>query len=543
MGLFRGNTKGHGVGDPARGLSLRAADNKWNYDKEKKATYWRHGAPELEHYTDHLEGRKAIGIGPILDNGMVWFCCLDVDKYELDYAEEMEKITKSGLPLVVYRTKSGGIRPALFFKEQVEAEIAYNTMKNISARLGYAPCEIFPKQVTALDKDDMPSWIFLPYGPTHDKFSDQCCMNAYGNPMTLEDAIGFAEDHRISREELLALSAADGKVKSEARATGRKTHGAGKWQEEETEELTRIATFCDGPDCLWHISKSGCQQGSQHNFLLNVAAFLKRKYPENWKDALKWVNFRILRPPGDPERITELIKSVASKTYEYTCKDEPIVSHCNPYLCRMAKYGVGNDKAQAEHIEMGLTIWNTEPRKYFVNIGNKRIWLTGKEMLGQNLYREKCLEYGVSFPDKMKQSDWDAIIRRAVDNATIVDPPEILRTNASEIDILHIYFSLHIPNGVRSGGEEYLAGKIGDLVRLKVKEETIYFKWHGLARFVYGGVRLNGKELEALKMFIVNRGREYGKTELRDWFRCTLSLPFAVFDEAVVDKWLHPEGG
>lgn len=546
MTLFRGNERGHGWAD-VRGAYHNEDKNKGVYNLGSIG--WRWGKPGEKEFREHLEGDVALGIGPLLEDGTTLRIEIDVDRYEIDYAEEMQKIKSSKLPIVTNRTKSGGMRCIIFFTEPIDADISRKGAANISAMLGYSGSEIFPKQSKLVKDDDAPSWTFIPYGPQGDVFAEQCGMNDAGGALTIHEYLNLAEGRRVSREEFMRLafpeSSQNAKQRNANGANGaHHTSGVkrpkGVWAEEDTVAATIKATFKGGPPCLQYIAMMRSLQ-FQHNYLFNVAIFLKRKYPENWQEAFKWVNFHVLDPPGDPEKLMALIKDFKGRDYEYRCKDEPIVSHCIAEACRRMPYGVGTGKGGQDHYEFGVTIIEGAPRRYFVNIGDSRVGMTPEEFLSQRQYRYKAFAYCGSFPDMMKQSEWDAIVKRATDNATIIEAPYIMREHVNEIEILESFFGIHIPNLVRSAGQEFLDGKVGDAVRLKVKEEQIYFKWEKFGSFCRRSVNMQDKALDKMREFITNKGREYGRTELRDWFRSTLAVPFGLFDEAVIDRWLHPD--
>jgi hypothetical protein len=415
MGLFQGSKRGHGYGDPSKGTKFIQEKNKWEYDRDKHALGWKWREAGEAEFEAHLEGRMALGTGPLLDDGTTERGELDLDKdsgaaYEFDYAEVMRRLKESGLPFVATRTKSGGIRATINFKEPVEAELVRRGMQILAARMGYSGNEIFPKQDKLVDPNDAPSWTILPYGPTCGVFAEQCGMDDNGNPIALEEYVKLAESRRISRDEFVRLVGEDDRIKTEARNTGRKKGRKGLWVQEESIEDTVRAMFCDGPPCLWTIAHNRSRD-YQHNFLVNMVIFLKRKYPDNWETALEWVNVTLLTPSGSTERLAALKKDMRNREYEYRCKDEPICNHCNPYACRKMTFGVGSGSSSAQHRELGMTIVNRIPAIYYINVGSTRLTFTGPELMNVVAYRGKCLEHMIDFPDKMKQGDWDIIIR------------------------------------------------------------------------------------------------------------------------------------
>src|ERR1700751_1740285 len=199
MDLFRGNERGHGIGEFV-GVKQREEDNKWTPGHVR----WTWGKPDRAQYHAHLNGDYLIGIGVLCDSGCVWFTCLDIDEYDIDYSAVMQKVRQTSLPLVVFRTKSGGLRITIFFSEPIEAEDVIPRMRKLAAMLGYAGCEVFPKQTKLLvDKGDCPSWIYLPYGGTGDVFPEQGCMNEGGNLMEIDEAMPYCLKRRLNKQNFM----------------------------------------------------------------------------------------------------------------------------------------------------------------------------------------------------------------------------------------------------------------------------------------------------------------------------------------------------
>jgi hypothetical protein len=551
MELFRGSERGYGWGD-GKGAKLNEKKNKMEYTPGSIG--WKWGKPGEREFWEHLSGIRALGIGPLFEDGTTIRGEIDVDKigiddkYEFDYAVEMGRITQSKIPLVVCRTKSTGLRIICNFIERIDAEIVRDGMVRIAALLGYAGNEIFPKQSKLAKEDDAPSWTFLPYGPEFGIFAEQCGMNESGNAMDIEIWMSIAEERRISRDEFTRIAFENNRANAEtghahgANGSNRPKTPKGVWVEQDTYSATVKETFKYGPPCLQYIAMNKCTQ-YQHNYLFDAGIFLKRKYPDNWASAFAWVNYNVLKPSGDDQKMGALVKDLKNRDYEYRCKDEPICSHCIADACRRMPYGVGNGKVGDDSYELGLTILNRAPRIYYVNMGEKRVAIAPEELVNLKVYRVKSLEYSGHLPELMKQSEWDDVVRRNIENATVVEPPEIYKTNINEIEILEMYLSVQIPSMVRSAGEEFLTGKVGETVRVKEKEEMIYFKWWSLMGWCRRALYLRERDLNKLRLFIIDNGQEYGRTELRDWFRSTLAVSFKLFDEAKVDKWIRPDGG
>ena len=99
-------------------------------------------------WIDHIEGKDpSLGIIPIRDNSTCLWGCIDIDTYPLDHKKIVRKIRELKLPLVMCRSKSGGAHVFLFVKEPVKAKIIRDKLIEWAGEIGYANCEIFPKQI------------------------------------------------------------------------------------------------------------------------------------------------------------------------------------------------------------------------------------------------------------------------------------------------------------------------------------------------------------------------------------------------------------
>jgi hypothetical protein len=527
MDLFRSNSRGYGVGE-FQGARFDEDKNKWIPGHVR----WTWGETSEREWHDHLAGVKLLGQGVLCDDNKVWYACLDIDSYDIDYHEEMAKIKRSGLPLVVYRTKSGGLRIVIFFSEGIDSELVIPRMRRVASLLGYAGCEIFPKQ-SKLDvsNGDCPSWIYMPYGGTHDMFPEQGCMNEGGGLMELEEGIEYAKGKRLTQSAFIELFTAEEHAKANGKANGRK-HPKGNWVQEESYETTINTMFWDGPPCLWIIAHNKSHE-MQNNFLVNVATFVKKKYPENWDKALEYVNYNVLQPVGDRDKLSSIVKRGQNQDYEYMCQQEPICTFCDPHACRRKPYGVGTNGAHIDFHEFGITTIDREPNIFFVSIGDKRIQCTFDELWHQHKFQVKCGDHGISAPPSMKKPEWETIVRRNLENATHVPPSRVIRTNADELDLLARYFGAYLPSYMRVGEKE------DDKVRIRDTERRIYFKEQRLLDFCRG-LPGGGNLALSMRWFIHNKCEYHQQGPgHRGWWRSTYSAQYEMFGEEELGKWFN----
>jgi hypothetical protein len=408
-------------------------------------------------------------------------------------------------------------------------------MRRLSASLGYSGCEIFPKQTKLLvEQGDCPSWIYLPYGGqgrdiTGDPiFPEQGCMNDMGNLMEIDAAMRWCMGKRIGYKQFMDIFAAEKAADANGKSKGKKRPDR-IWEKEETHQDTIDAMFWDGPVCLRVLTRAPVGQGHQNHFLTQCGIFLLKKY-ENWGDALSWVNYNILTPVGDPEKLRDMIKRLPTQKYDYLCHDEPMQTYCDAHGCRMKKYGVGADGHGGSYPDLGMTIINRNPRIFIVSVGNSRWMMSAGELLNFNSFQTKFLEAGLSVPALRKKDEHIRWVNAELEKAVKVEPSIAMRTNAAELELLIPFLSSHIRVNVQQGDREE------DIVRLDEKEKKVYIKWLRAQRQLRQ--HYTSTDIDLLRRFFENNC-EYNiqGPGIRGWNRNTYSIKFDQFDDEQIEEW------
>ena len=241
---------------------------------------------------EHLKGTKGVGSIPINDKNLCNFGVLDIDTYPIDHLEVLKKCRKLKLPLVVCRSKSGGAHLFLFMKTETSASEIRDYLGEMSAALGYAGCEIFPKQDRILaERGDVGNFINLPYfdqaNTVRYAFKDN------GDDMTLEEFLDEVDKRKATVSSL-----------------------------EKIDFGTQREQFSDAPPCLQLFFSMGIPEGTRNKVMFNGGLYLKRKYPDSWKDKHEELNQKHCIPPLPANEIVGLQKQIDKKEYLYTCKDD-----------------------------------------------------------------------------------------------------------------------------------------------------------------------------------------------------------------------------
>ena len=114
----------------------------------------------------HLEGDFGVGVCPVNAEGKCYFGVLDIDYYRYKIKRVLKFIKDYQLPLLPFRSKSGGLHVYLILTKAVSAKTMRETLNNIAyyfaldSIYGKGKVEIFPKQEKA---EGFGSSVTLPY--------------------------------------------------------------------------------------------------------------------------------------------------------------------------------------------------------------------------------------------------------------------------------------------------------------------------------------------------------------------------------------------
>jgi len=392
---------------------------------------------------DHLEGTKGIGSIPINRDNKCNFGVLDIDTYPIDHLEIRKKCQKLNLPLIVCRSKSGGAHLFLFMKEETKAVDIRDYLGEMSAALGYSGCEIFPKQDEILfERGDVGNFINLPY--FNAKSTVRYAIDKNGDDLSLEEFLDEIDRLKVDLSDL-----------------------------EKIDFGTQREQFNDAPPCLQMFLLMGIPEGTRNNVMFNCGIYVKRKFPDSWKEKLEEMNQKHCLPPLLASDIVTLQGQLDKKEYFYTCKAEPLVSHCNKSLCMTRQFGVGTSEASPEI--GGLTILLSDPRLYFLDVDGKRLELTTEQLQMPIQFQRACMEQINFMPPLTKSGDWQPIVNNLLSNATEIEVSEELTGSGQFKELLETFCMSRIR---AKFAEELAVGKPW------TEDGKTYFTMKGLQEFL-----------------------------------------------------------
>jgi hypothetical protein len=396
----------------------------------------------VELVREHLDGKRGIGSIPIDEANMCSFGAIDIDDYDLDLAALYSKISRLKLPLITCRSKSGGAHLFIFMSEKIAASEMRDKLSEFAAALGWGTCEIFPKQeILKTNRGDVGSFINLPY---FGEYTTRYALSKNNSSLSLDEFLDKAEKARISLKQLASISVGgDGTV------------------------------LPQGPPCLQQITELGIPEGGRNQTLLNVGIYYKMVDSENWKELLEKHNQEHCIPSLPAKEIVMIQEQLEKKDYYYTCKQEPLHSHCNKVLCKTRRYGIGN--GETAPTLSGLTVVESEPPVWFLDVNGMRLELSTKQLQIQQEFQRACMEQIYKMPARIKDSDWRDQIDVMLESATRISVPEELTQKGQFMELLEQFcagrFQAHSP-------EELITGKPW------TEDGITYFKLGALQEFL-----------------------------------------------------------
>lgn len=424
MELFRGNGSAHGThGVPER----EPGSLKWNIKRTAQTLL---KPPTETMWEQHVAGKRPLGIVPIREDNSCSWGSIDFDEYDVDVLKIVERSEQAKYPLVPCRSKSGGLHLFLFLEEPSPASEVQSTLRETAASLGLAKCEIFPKQTELLaEQRDVGNWMVMPYyGDTFGgKLKMQHGLKKSGAEMTVTEFCTFAEKRRTTVEALLACH----KVvpitagKSKRRASG---------------DSSSPGDFTDGPPCLQHLTAAGVQTDGRKRFLFHAAVYFKRIDPDGWKRRVEDANGRYFKPPLPASEVTSIQSSLTKKDYEYTCKEEPMRSHCDSVACRVRKFGVGRGGGEFPVIS-GMSKLDADPPIWFVDVEGARLELSTDELQQYQRFHRACMQRVNKCYGLMKQDTWLRLVSEAMENVQIIRVPEEVSSAGRFRELLEEYLT------------------------------------------------------------------------------------------------------
>ena len=350
-------------------------------------------------WNKHLQGiEPSLGIIPINDDNKCRWGCIDIDSYAgFDHKKLINKIKELKLPLIVFRSKSGGAHVFLFTEVPVEAKIVRDKLLSISAILGYGGAEVFPKQIELKSKDDTGNFLNLPYFNGDD--TTRYAFKEDGTAANLEEFYGIYNN--VKQLDV----------------------GSIKVERPQSE-------FSDGPPCLESLTQTKLNDG-RDRVIYQFIQYAKRKWPEEWPKKINQFNYTHFVEPLEDKVIQDKIKFHSKKDLGFKCNEEPMCNHCDKNLCRTREFGIGGESVFPSLTDLQKILLD-EPY-YWVNVDGERVKLdTIDYLMEQRLFRRTVAKQINKKPKRVTTKEFESYVDQLLQAIEEVEAP----VGSSKIDQL-----------------------------------------------------------------------------------------------------------
>ena len=375
--LFDGSKKRYGTFKPS---GLKRADGKveGRYDWESFPA----NGDESQMWLDHVNGIQSIGIVPIREDSTVSFGVIDVDqvKSENEANQILDKMRSWNLPLVPFRSKSGGIHAYLFIDGSAPAKEVKRRLTALSLKLGRpkSSIDIFPVQ-TKLNADGTGNQINTPYFNYKDQETKRWAIRNYN----IKDLIPLEEflTMKITRVTLKEL------------------------------ESIGIKKVSDYPPCMDYYFENKVHEGERDKALLQFGCVARKMHGDD-EDKIREemdnfvTKFFASEEGFDKNQFAKKVSQVMKKRDKADQKDENDIwyvrnncrqiadlGRCDKVGCRTRKFGLVERSVMVTDYRMIMT----NPRRHLLTMVSESgeeviISMTTDQLWTQNQIAKRCWE-------------------------------------------------------------------------------------------------------------------------------------------------------
>jgi hypothetical protein len=409
----------------------------------------------------HLNGDFGVGICPVNAEGKCFFGVLDIDYYKGKIKRVLQFIKDYQLPLLPFRSKSGGLHVYLMLAKPVSAKSMREVLNQIiyyfslDMLYGKAKVEVFPKQEKA---EGFGSSVTLPYFNADNPYT--YLLDLDGNPVPFREAMDYIQHHLTSLEEV--------------------------------KKAIENLPYNDAPPCIQRILISeevGGEDTGRNNFIFSFAVYAKKKWGNGFEDYVKEVNEHFEVPLEDAV-VEQTCTSVREHEYIYKCKDIPCNSFCDKPVCRKREFGLGKDKGHFTGIDYGQLYRYKTAEPYYVwklRMLGQEVWVdvVFKDegyLLDQKNFAKMCVRYLNQAPMQVSNNDWYAVLNSILPNIEDVEVKQ--ESDTSSLSMLKTTFIRYLSNKQARRDMPYQI-RMGLCVRQSSNGITKYYFTHiGFAEYM-----------------------------------------------------------
>lgn len=385
------------------------------------------GTVDADLMLSHLNGEFGVGICPVNTEGKCSAGVIDIDYYKGKIRKMLDIIREYQLPLLPFRSKSGGLHCYLFLSKSNSAknvrEVLSQVVKifSLDKMYGEQKVEIFPKQ-DKITAEGMGSAITLPYFNAEEPYT--YLLDLDGNEVPFEEALNQIQKRFTTIEAV--------------------------------REALENLPYNDAPPCLQRVLLSGLVGGEdtgRNNFLFSFALYASKKYGlEGFASYVRELN-NSFECPIEESAVESTIASIRSKEYSYRCKDIPCNGFCDKSLCKKREFGLGREKGHFSDIEYGQLLRYKTAEPYYVwqlklqgSEGDFKniVFKDEGELLDQKNFAKVCVRFLNFAPRQVQTNDWFGTLNKYL--ASVKDVEVRAESDTSALSMVRQMFVRYLSN-------------------------------------------------------------------------------------------------
>lgn len=385
------------------------------------------GKVDADLMLSHLNGEFGVGICPVTTDGKCRTAVIDIDYYKGKIRKMLDIIRDYQLPLVPFRSKSGGLHCYLFLSRGVSAKTIRDTLSliikvfSLDKMYGEEKVEVFPKQ-DKVTEDGFGNAITLPYFNAEEPYT--YLLDLDGNEVPFEEALNQIQKRFTTIEAV--------------------------------REALENLPYNDAPPCLQRILLSGLVGGEdtgRNNFLFSFALYASKKYGlEGFASYVRELN-NSFECPIEESAVESTIASIKSKEYSYRCKDIPCNGFCDKSLCKKREFGLGREKGHFSDIEYGQLLRYKTAEPYYVwqlklqgSEGDFKniVFRDEGELLDQKNFAKVCVRFLNFAPRQVQTNDWFGTLNKYL--ASVKDVEVRAESDTSALSMIRQMFVRYLSN-------------------------------------------------------------------------------------------------
>lgn len=385
------------------------------------------GKVDADLMLSHLNGEFGVGICPVMTDGKCRLGAIDIDYYKGKIRKMLDIIRDYQLPLVPFRSKSGGLHCYLFLSRGVSAETMRDTLNliikvfSLDKMYGEEKVEVFPKQ-DKVTEDGFGNALTLPYFNAEESYT--YLLDLDGNEAPFEEALNQIQK-RLTTIDVVR-------------------------------EALENLPYNDAPPCLQRILLSGLVGGEdtgRNNFLFSFALYASKKYGlEGFASYVRELN-NSFECPIEESAVESTIASIKSKEYSYRCKDIPCNGFCDKSLCKKREFGLGREKGHFSDIEYGQLLRYKTAEPYYVwqlklqgSEGDFKniVFRDEGELLDQKNFAKVCVRFLNFAPRQVQTNDWFGTLNKYL--ASVKDVEVRAESDTSALSMIRQMFVRYLSN-------------------------------------------------------------------------------------------------